>query len=138
MALATLSNEQNIRDRLAKLNCAENQFVKFNNVVGRTRFVEAMTGRPTTEFNAAELERLTEVISDMEELQEAVNKLRDTIRGSLQDNILNVGIDWGRTDDIETALTVRRVARIANEVGDTCVDACAAAVIKQIADKAGE
>jgi hypothetical protein len=115
MALATLSNEQKIRDRLKQLGCGENSFVVFNGVVGRTRFFEAMSGKPGTQFKPEDAERLSRVIDEMKEIQsELQNRLGN------ESNL--IAIDWTRTERIATALTTRRVAKYAVELGDHSLD----------------
>jgi hypothetical protein len=115
MALATLSNEQKIRDRLKQLGCGENAFVVFNGVVGRTRFFEAMSGKPGTQFKQEDAETLLRIIDEMEEIQSDLqNKL------GYESNL--IAIDWTRTDRIGAALTTRRVARYAVELGDHSLD----------------
>jgi len=99
MTVASLSTEATIRERLRKLSCVQNAFALFNGVVGRTRFFEAMSGKPGKNFSQHDAERLLEVIDEMEELASG-----------------DIPVDWARTDEVQTALVVRRVARIAREL----------------------
>lgn len=100
MTTASLSNETLIRRRLEQLHCAENSFVVFNGIVGKTRFSEAMTGKPGKHFNDYDARRLLDVIEEMESLQTEVG----------------VPIDWSRTDQITIALTMRRIVKIESEL----------------------
>jgi DNA-binding IscR family transcriptional regulator len=92
MALATFSTEQIIRNRLAALGCAENSFVRLYGTISRTRFVEAMTGKPGTSLSQDEAIRLLQIIREMEHLQSATD----------------VGIDWSRTARVDIALVIQR------------------------------
>jgi hypothetical protein len=100
MALATFSTEQIVRNRLAALGCAENSFVKLYGTISRTRFVEAMTGKPGTSFSQDEAARLLQIIREMEHLQSATD----------------VGIDWTQTARIDIALVIQRANWAAAEV----------------------
>lgn len=100
MAVATLSVEANIRERLRKLGCAESSFAVFNGLCGRTRFFEAMRGEPGKHFSQQDAERLLQVIREMEELE--ANS--------------DAAIDWNQTDRVLRALTVQRIERVAAEL----------------------
>ena len=100
MALATFSTEQIMRDRLAALGCAENSFAKLHGTIGRTRFVEAMTGKPGTSFSQDEAVRLLQIIREMEHLQSATD----------------IGIDWSQTARVDIALVIQRANWAAAEV----------------------
>lgn len=96
MALPALSTEQNIRKKLAALDCSESAFARFNGVVKRTRFFEAMTGRPCKHFDERTATKLLEIISEMETLQAETP----------------VPINWGHGSRIEFELVRRRIAAI--------------------------
>ena len=100
MSVASLSTEAIIRKRLRKLRCAENSFAALNGVVGRTRFFEAMGGKPGKHFSQQDAERLLAIISEMEELE-----LK-----------FDAAIDWSQADRVIRALTVQRIERIAAEL----------------------
>jgi hypothetical protein len=109
MALATLSPENRIKTELAKLGCAERNFAVIAGVVGKSRFAEGMAGQK--DFEHRDAERILEVLEEMRELQAAVG---------------DVPIDWSRVDRVQTALVVRRVAKIASEFNDQSMNAEAA------------
>ena len=100
MSVASLSTEAIIRERLRKLRCAENSFAALNGVVGRTRFFEAMGGKPGKHFSQQDAERLLAIISEMEELE-----LKS-----------DAAIDWSQADRVIRALTAQRIERIAAEL----------------------
>jgi hypothetical protein len=105
------SNEGIIRSRLAKLGCTENSLVAFNNIIGRTRFFEAMSGKRGKGFSQQDAEKLLEFIGRLEQLQ--ANH--------------DVVIDWSKTtrDRIDTALVVLQVNRISQEMGsDRQLEVC--------------
>ena len=100
MSVASLSTEAIIREQLKKLRCAENSFAAFNGVVGRTRFFEAMGGRPGRHFSQQDAERLLAIISEMEEVESKSD----------------AAIDWSQADRVVRALTAQRIERIAAEL----------------------
>ena len=101
MSVATLSPEAIIRKRLEQLHCAENSFLPLvDGVVGRTRFFEAMTGKPSKHFDENDAKRLLEIIDEMEALQ----------------NEVGVPINWKFADKIAVALTMRRIVKIEKEL----------------------
>jgi hypothetical protein len=109
--ITAYSNEGAIRNRLAKLGCTENSFVALNGITGRTRFFEAMSGKPGKGFSQQDAERLLEFISRLDELQASHD----------------VVIDWSKTtrDRIDTALVVLQVNRISQEMGsDRQLEVC--------------
>jgi predicted ArsR family transcriptional regulator len=110
MAVGTLSTEATIRRQLKELNCAENAFAVFNGVVGRTRFFEAMQGKPGKHFSHDDAERMLQVLEEMRELQSEID----------------LPIDWSQANKVETALVIRRVSKIAAELNDTTLNAAAA------------
>jgi hypothetical protein len=104
MAVATLSAENKLREQLKQLHCADNSFALINQVVGRTRFFEAMSGKPGKHFNDTDAAHLLETIQEMRELAEAVDPLV---------------IAWEHTDKVRVALALRRIKKIAAEMGHT-------------------
>jgi hypothetical protein len=107
MSTASLSVESAIRERLCKLGCAENAFALFNCVVGRTRFFEAMFGKPGKHFSHHDAERLLEVIKEMEGLEMESD----------------AAINWNQTERVLRALVVRRIERIGAELDRESADA---------------
>jgi len=103
MAVATLSAENTIRQQLNQLHCAENSFALINGIVGRTRFFDAMQGKPGKHFSQSEADALLGVVQEMQELTAAVDPLV---------------IAWEHTDRVRTALVLRRIKKIAAEIGD--------------------
>ena len=101
MSVATLSPEATIRKRLETLHCAENSFlVLVDGIVGRTRFFEAMSGRPGKHFDEHDAKRLLETIDELEALQ----------------NEVGVPVNWKFADKIAVALTMRRIVKIEAEL----------------------
>jgi len=112
-ALATHSNEGKIQRGLEHLGCAARNFVLIANTVGLTRLMEALNGVPGRHFYDANAERMLEVLGEMYELQIDL----DAVNGT------HVPIDFSKVDAVVTALTIRRVARIAAEENDHALDA---------------
>lgn len=104
MAVATLSSESKIREQLNLLHCAENSFALINGIVGRTRFFDAMQGKPGKHFSESEASQLFEVLEEMRELAAAVGPLV---------------IAWEHTEKVRLALALRRIKKIAAELGHT-------------------
>src|SRR5262249_34476404 len=102
MAVAALSVEANIRERLRRLGCAENSFAAFNGVVGRTKFFEAMAGKLGRQFSHEDAQKLLAIISEMEALESQSD----------------AAIDWSQAERVLRALTVHRIAKIASELED--------------------
>jgi hypothetical protein len=111
-ALATHSNEGKIQRGLEHLGCAARNFVLITKTVGLTRFMEALNGVPGRHFSDAAAQRMLEILGEMYELQIDV----DAVNGS------HVPIDFSKVDAVTTALTIRRVARIAAEEHDHTLD----------------
>jgi hypothetical protein len=116
MALATFSAESKIKNGLRKLNCAESNFAKISGVCGKTRLIEGLAGQK--DFDRRDAERMLEVLDEMRQLQAEID----------------VPIDWSRTDKITTALVIRRVSRIANELNDQSLNATATKATKEVGD----
>jgi hypothetical protein len=111
-ALATHSNERKIQRGLEHLGCAARNFVLIAKTVGLTRFMEGLNGVPGRHFSDANAERMLEVLGEMYELQIDL----DTVNGA------HIPIDFSKVDAVETALTIRRVARIAADENDHALD----------------
>jgi hypothetical protein len=111
-ALATHSNEGKIQRGLEHLGCAARNFVSIAKTVGLTRFMEGLNGVPGRHFSDSAAERMLEVLGEMYELQIDVDAL----------NGAHIPIDFSKVDMVVTALTIRRVARIAAEEHDHTLD----------------
>jgi hypothetical protein len=111
-ALATHSNEGKIQRGLEHLGCASRNFVMITNTVGLTRFMEGLNGVPGRHFSDAAAERMLEVLGEMYELQIDL----DAVNGT------HIPVDFSKVDAVTTALTIRRVAKIAAETNDHALD----------------
>jgi hypothetical protein len=111
-ALATHSNEGKIQRGLEHLGCAARNFVLIANTVGLTRFMEGLNGVPGRHFSDAAAERMLEVLGEMYQLQIDL----DAVNGT------HIPVDFSKVDAVTTALTIRRVARIAAEENDHALD----------------
>jgi hypothetical protein len=109
--LATHSNEAKIERTLKQLGCAAQNFCKFAGV-GLTRFLQAVNGEPGKHFRDEDAAHLLAVLGELYELQVDV----DAITGT------HIPINFTRLDAVMTALTIRRVARIAAEENDHSLD----------------
>jgi hypothetical protein len=112
-ALETHSNEGKIQRGLEHLGCAARNFVMIANTVGLTRFMEGMNGVPGRHFSDAAAQRMLEVLGEMYQLQIDL----DAVNGA------HIPIDFSKVDAVTTALTIRRVARIASDENDHGLDA---------------
>jgi hypothetical protein len=112
LALPTHSNERKIQRGLEHLGCAARNFVLIARTVGLTRFMEGLNGVPGRHFSDANAERMLEVLGEMYELQIDLDAV----------NNAHIPIDFSKVDAVETALTVRRVARVAAEENDHVLD----------------
>src|ERR1700722_5726377 len=110
--LATHSNEGKIQRGLEHLGCAARNFVMIANTIGLTRFMEGLNGVPGRHFSDAVAERMLEVLGEMYELQIDL----DAVNGT------HIPVDFSKVDAVTTALTIRRVARIAAEQNDHTLD----------------
>jgi hypothetical protein len=111
-ALATHSNEGKIQRGLEHLGCAARNFVLITNTVGLTRFMEGLNAVAGRHFSDAAAERMLEVLGEMYELQIDL----DGLTGA------HIPIDFSKVDAVTTALTIRRVAKIAAEENDHALD----------------
>jgi hypothetical protein len=109
--LATHSNEAKIERTLKQLGCAAQNFCKIAGV-GLTRFLQALNAVPGKHFSDQQAAHLLEVLGEMYELQLDVDAITKS----------HVAINFARVDDVLTALTIRRVARIAAEEHDHTLD----------------
>lgn len=112
-ALPTHSNEGKILRGLEHLGCAARNFVLITKTVGLTRFMEGLNGVPGRHFSDAAAQRMLEVLGEMYELQIDL----DAVNGT------HIPIDFSKVDAVTTALTIRRVAKIAAEENDHTLDA---------------
>jgi hypothetical protein len=112
-ALATHSNEAKIQRGLEHLGCAARNFVLISNTVGLTRFMEGLNGVPWRHFSDAAAQRMLEVLGELYELQIDL----DAVNGA------HIPIDFSKVNAVTTALTIRRVAKIAVEETDHALDA---------------
>jgi len=115
MGLAAFSPEMRIKSGLRDLHCAESNFAKIAGIVGKTRLIAGLAGE--NDFDNPTAEKLLAVLKAMKELQDEID----------------APIDWSQVSKIETALLVRRVRKIAIEMGDSSFDQRAEMVTKQVA-----
>jgi hypothetical protein len=109
--LATHSNEAKIARTLAQLGCAAQNFCKIAGV-GLTRFLQALNAVPGRHFSDQQATHLLEVLGEVYELQLDVDRMANA----------HLPINFTRVEDVLTALTMRRVARIAAEDNDHTLD----------------
>jgi hypothetical protein len=111
-ALATHSNERKIQRGLEHLGCAARNFVLIAKTVCLTRFMEGLNGVPGRHFSDAAAQRMLEILGEMYELQIDLDAV----------NNAHIPIDFSKVDAVETAMTIRRVARITAEENDHALD----------------
>ena len=109
--LATQSNEAKIERTLTQLGCAAQNFCRIAGV-GLTRFLQAINGEPGKHFRDDVAAHLLAVLGELYELQVDVDGIANA----------HIPINFTRVDDVLTALTIRRVARIAAEENDHTLD----------------
>jgi hypothetical protein len=109
--LATHSNEAKIAHALRLLGCAAQNFCKIAGV-GLTRFLQAINGEPGKHFRDEDATHLLAVLGEIYELQLDVDGIANA----------HIPINFTRVDDVLTALTIRRVAKIAAEQNDHTLD----------------
>jgi hypothetical protein len=124
-ALPTHSNEGKILRGLEHLGCAARNFVLIAKTVGLTRFMEGMNGVPARHFSDDDAQRMLEVLGEMYELQIDV----DAVNGT------HIPINFSKVDAVTTALTIRRVAKIAAEENDHALDEQALRATKKLMEK---
>jgi hypothetical protein len=109
--LATHSNEAKIARTLTQLGCAAQNFCRIAGV-GLTRFLQALNALPGKHFSDDQAAHVLEVLGEIYDLQIDVDRMADS----------HVPINFTRVDDVITALTIRRVAKIAAESNDHVLD----------------
>lgn len=101
MAVASLSSEAQIANRLRELGCAESNFAVISGVMGKTRLAQGLAG--DKDFDRDDAERMLNVLEEMRELRD----------------MLQTPPDWKQTDQIRTALEQRRqVKKLVQEVNE--------------------
>jgi hypothetical protein len=110
--LATCSNEAKIARTLAQLGCAAQNFCRIA-AVGLTRFLQGINGEPGKHFRDEDATHLLAVLGELYELQVDVDAISNT----------HIPINFTRVDAVLTALTIRRVAKIAADENDHGLDA---------------
>jgi hypothetical protein len=80
--------------------------------VGLTRFLQGLNAVPGKHFADQQAAHLLEVLGELYELQLDLDAIAKS----------HIPINFSRVDDVMTALTIRRVARIAAEDNDHTVD----------------
>jgi uncharacterized protein (DUF1015 family) len=104
MAVATLSPEGQMIERLRKLNCAEVNFAHIaTGIVGKTRLAQAFKDS-TKAFDRATADKLNQRLCHMEELQAAISP---------------IPIAWERIEEVRSALAIRLANQIEIEKGNT-------------------
>jgi hypothetical protein len=109
--LATHSNEAKIARTLTQLGCAAQNFCKIAGI-GLTRFLQALNAMPGKQFSDQQAAHLLEVLGELYELQLDVDAIAKS----------HISINFRRVDDVMTALTIRRVAKIVAETNDHTLD----------------
>jgi hypothetical protein len=109
--LASHSNEAKIARTLTQLGCAAQNFCKIAGI-GLTRFLQALNAMPGKHFRDEQAAHLLEVLGELYELQLDVDAIAKS----------HISINFTRVDDVMTALTIRRVAKIVAETNDHTLD----------------
>jgi hypothetical protein len=122
--LASHSNEAKIARTLTQLGCAAQNFCKIAGV-GLTRFLQALNAVPGRHFSDEQASNLLEVLGELYELQLDVDAIAKS----------HISINFTRVDDVITALTIRRVARIAAEDNDHTLDSQALSATKNLMEQ---
>lgn len=102
---AALSVESKIDGALRGFRCSQASFVAlfkdlYREGLSAGLLNEAINGRRSLDQNIAE--KIFSLLSQMDSLQKAVNDVFTT----------PVSVDWGRTQEISTALTLRMLAQV--------------------------
>lgn len=117
--LATYSPENKIENGLRTLQCSGRNFVEIAKESGvkinTATFSDALSGKKA--FQRATADRLVDLLDQMQRLQ---------------DNLGVVPVSWSNTERVSTALTLRRVASVAAETGDTSFDEFAAKATRSV------
>jgi hypothetical protein len=122
--LASHSNEAKIARTLTQLGCAAQNFCKIAGV-GLTRFLQALNSVPGKHFPDEQAAHFLDVLGEIYELQLAIDRMADS----------HVPINFTRVDDVITALTIRRVAKIMAEENDHALDSQALGATKKLMEK---
>jgi hypothetical protein len=109
--LASHSNEAKIARTLNQLGCAAQNFCRIAGI-GLTRFLQALNAVPGKHFSDEQAARLLEVLGEIYDLQLDVDRMANS----------HLPINFTRVDDVLTALTIRRVAKIAAATNDHALD----------------
>jgi hypothetical protein len=122
--ITALSPEGKIIKGLDELNCSWSSFAKISGIMGRTRLNEALSDIPGKALSHQDAVHLLEILEELRELQTAVDKSHG----------VHVPIDFSlsRADEIQSALVIRRLARVAAEQNDNSFDGLAAQATKHI------
>jgi hypothetical protein len=110
--LASHSNEAKITRTLTQLGCAAQNFCRIAGV-GLTRFLQGINAEPGKHFRDDYATHLLDVLGELYELQVDVDRMANA----------HLPINFTRVEDVLTALTIRRVAKIAAEENDHRLDA---------------
>ena len=120
MAIATLSPEGRMIERLRNLNCAEYNFAQIaTGIVGKTRLAQAFKDS-TKCFDRTTAAALTEKLTQMEELQASVSPCP---------------VDWSRCEEVRMALSVRLANAVELEAGNTELQDAAKRVSQSVSIK---
>ena len=122
--LASHSHEAKIANTLTQLGCAAQNFCKIAGI-GLTRFPQALNAVPGKHFPDDQAAHLLEVLGELYELQIDVDSITKS----------HIPINFTRVDDVITALTIRRVAKIAAEQNDHTLDSHAFKATKNLTEK---
>jgi hypothetical protein len=104
-----------------KLGCAAQNFCKIAGV-GLARFLQALNALPGKHFSDKQAAHLLDVLGEICELQLDVDRMADA----------HLPINFTRVEDVLSALTIRRVSRIAAEDNDHALDAHALRATKNL------
>jgi predicted transcriptional regulator len=99
-ARTALSPENRVVVQLNALGCSQKSFAAIANLPYST-FAAVMAG--TRDFTTSEADHAQQVIGELFDLQSEISRVRGVI----------VPLDWTKTDQIGTAITIRRLAQIA-------------------------
>jgi hypothetical protein len=123
MALPAHSREQTLLNELQLLSCPPTNFGEFNGVVGRTKFIAGISGKPGTALSDSVLDQLFQIVGEMGSLVSDIEK--------------NFGFglvpDWSRTGKVAGALLLRRIRKISAESGEPLLSEQADKATKDVA-----
>ena len=113
---ATFSPENRIESGLRMFACSGRNFVEIAKSLGIKISHGGFSEQIKKSFDRDTAERLLGILERMRDLQEAVG---------------DAPIDWGQTERVSRALTIRRIEQIAvEEYGDHRLDGAAEATLK--------